>query len=84
MIDLYYLDVDLRSILMRYTNRIEINFRTKLIYEASNKYRNIPTWFAKHNLVMNSFITKLENVYYTDDFKSKNFPIYKHHSKVYK
>lgn len=30
VIKLYYMDVDLRNILSRYINRIEINFRTKL------------------------------------------------------
>ncbi len=29
IIKLYYMDVDLRNILLRYINRIEINFRTK-------------------------------------------------------
>ena len=37
IVALYYLDVDLRNILMRYISRIEINFRTKLIYYVSNK-----------------------------------------------
>lgn len=32
VIALYYLDVDLRNILLKYLNRIEINFRTKVIY----------------------------------------------------
>ena len=32
IVNLYYLDVDLRNILTRYLNRFEINFRTKIVY----------------------------------------------------
>ncbi len=32
IIDLYYLDNDIRYILIKYLNRIEINFRTSLVY----------------------------------------------------
>ena len=32
IVDLYYLDADLKYILLKYINRIELNFRTKLIY----------------------------------------------------
>lgn len=35
IIELYYMDIDLKYILMKYINRIEINFRTKLIYYPS-------------------------------------------------
>ena len=36
VIRLYYFDFDIRNIFLRYISRIEINFRTKLIYEVSN------------------------------------------------
>ena len=39
VIALYYLDVDLRNILLKYLNRIEIHFRTKVIYYVSNKFK---------------------------------------------
>ena len=38
IINLYYLDIDLKYLLLKYINRIEINFRTKLIYYVSMKY----------------------------------------------
>ena len=44
VINLYYLDVDLRYLLMRALNRIEINIRTQIIYQVSNHYKNSPTW----------------------------------------
>ena len=42
-IRLYYFDYDLRNILLKYINRVEINFRTKLIYPLqtdTNKTRS--------------------------------------------
>lgn len=36
VIKLYYFDVDLRNLLLKYTSRIEINFRTKVVYYMSN------------------------------------------------
>lgn len=39
IINLYYLDIDLKYLLLKYINRIEINFRTKLIYYVSMKYK---------------------------------------------
>ena len=45
---LYYFDFDLRLTLMRYLNRIEIAFRTELIYYLSNKYKDNVIWFAGH------------------------------------
>lgn len=35
IIKLYYFDFDLRNLLLRYISRIEVNFRTNLIYTAS-------------------------------------------------
>ena len=40
VIQLYYFDFDVRNIFLRYISRIEINFRTKLIYIASNHFRD--------------------------------------------
>jgi len=42
IINLYYLDVDLRNILLKYIKRIEVNFRTKIIYNTSNKHKEDP------------------------------------------
>ena len=44
--DLYYFDTELRFLLTQYLTRIEINFRTKVVYYISNKYKNSPTWFV--------------------------------------
>lgn len=55
-IRLYYFDYDLRNILLRYINRIEINFRTKLIYYASNRYKQDPFWYQDSKYVNRSFL----------------------------
>lgn len=80
IVTLYYLDVDLRNILMRYLNRIEINFRTKLIYYVSNKYKSIPAWFVAPEVISQNFIDSIEN-FYNEDFIRNNKIIKKHHSK---
>ena len=80
IIKLYYLDVDLRKILSEYINRIEINFRTKLVYYVSNKYKNSPTWFIDSTIINSGFTNKIGN-YYNDNFIKNNKTIKAHHSK---
>ncbi len=84
---LYYLDVDLRNILLRYLNRIEINLRTKIIYYVSNKYKKSPSWYSDENVVNNKFIQSVPgrvsmlNRVYTLEFISNNKTLKKHHLK---
>ncbi len=53
---LYYFDCDLRNIFLKYINRIEINFRTKLIYYASNRYKQDPFWYQDSKYVNKAFL----------------------------
>ncbi len=78
---LYYLDADLRSCLQKYLKRIEINFRTKLIYYISNKYKDDPIWFTNTKVMSRWFIDQLDIKLYTDNFKLENKQIKLHHSK---
>jgi conserved hypothetical phage abiD protein len=80
LISLYYLDTDLKFLLMKIITRIEINFRTKLIYLASNEYKNHSTWFANSKFIEKHFVKDL-NLFYNDHFKSNNKTIKKHHDK---
>lgn len=80
VVSLYYLDSDLRNILTRYINRIEINFRTKLVYLVSNKFLDSPTWFANPSYIKQAFISKFSQTY-SEEFKKKNKAIKKHHEK---
>lgn len=80
VITLYYLDVDLRNLLNKYLTRLEINFRTKLVYYVSNKHKNSPTWFADDSIVKSKFLSHLPSIY-NDKFKANNKVIKAHHKK---
>lgn len=79
VVQLYYLDVDLKNILNKALNRIEINLRTQLIYIVSNEYPQYPTWFANKKVMHSKFVDEFPK-YYDDKFKDKNKPIKKHHA----
>ncbi|WP_299326232.1 Abi family protein [uncultured Maribacter sp.] len=81
VINLYYLDVDLRNILLKYLKRIEVNFRTKLIYYVSNKYKEDPIWYSNPKIMARWFITDLDKKLYTSKFKEENKQIKLHHLK---
>lgn len=79
VVSLYYLDVDLKNILNKAINRIEINLRTQLIYIVSNEYPQFPTWFANRKVMSGIFVDEFPQ-FYNDKFKDKNKPIKKHHN----
>ncbi|WP_447635835.1 Abi family protein [Flavobacterium microcysteis] len=79
VVKLYYLDVDLKNILNKALNRIEINLRTQLIYIVSNEYPQYPTWFANKKVMDSYFVDEFPK-YYDNKFKDKNKPIKKHHN----
>jgi len=81
IVSLYYFDVDLRNILSKYLNRIEINFRTNIIYRVSNQHIDCNTWFVSPVAMNKKFIDKFDYEFYTDKFK-KN-PVIKNHHKKY-
>ncbi len=56
VIALYYFDFDLRNLFLRYISRIEINFRTKLIYYASIKYKENPYWYVDCRRIKSNFL----------------------------
>lgn len=79
-VKLYYFDFDLRLLLTRYLTRIEIAFRTALIYNLSNKYSPNSVWFISPSVVCRSYARDFENKVYTADFK-RNPIIQRHHQK---
>ncbi len=87
VIKLYYLDVDLRNILLRFLNRIEIHFRTKVIYYVSNRFKDSPAWFSDKDIVNDKFIQSVPgkksmlNRVYTVEFIKNNKALKKHHEK---
>lgn len=51
IVQLYYLNYELRLLLLRFLHRTEINFRSKIIYRLSRKYKDDPLWFCDKNVM---------------------------------
>jgi len=81
VINLYYMDVDLENILLKYLKRIEVNFRTKLIYYISNKYKKDPVWYSNPEIMQSNFIDNIDKKLYNDRFIKENKQIKLHHIK---
>ncbi|WP_327018847.1 Abi family protein [Croceibacter atlanticus] len=80
VIDLYYLDVDLRYLLIKYINRLELNFRTNLIYWASMHYEPNAIWYTDPAVMAQEYLKDIK-AHYNKNFKKKNIQISKHHAK---
>lgn len=59
-IKLYYFDFDLRNLLLRYISRIEVNFRTTVIYYVSNSYKENPFWYVDDHIINKATINSPE------------------------
>lgn len=79
VIDLYYLDIDLKNLLLKYIYRIEVHFRTQLIYHTSNAYKKFPDWYSNKKLVDKNVVFQICKSY--QSLKLKNEIIIKHHRK---
>ncbi|MDE6538488.1 MAG: Abi family protein [Muribaculaceae bacterium] len=78
---LYYFDFDLRLILSRYLNRIEIAFRTELVYYLSNKYKENSIWFADKSILDKQYVADFEKKVYNSDFR--RYPSIRRHHQAY-
>lgn len=58
-IKLYYFDFDLRNLLLRYISRIEVNFRTTVIYYVSNFYKDNSCWYVDNKVINEATIENL-------------------------
>ncbi|ETK11815.1 hypothetical protein T231_00335, partial [Tannerella sp. oral taxon BU063 isolate Cell 6/7/9] len=65
VVKLYYFDFNLRNMLMKYLNRIEINFKTFLTYHVSTLYPDSPTWFADPAIISSEYIQEFDRIVYT-------------------
>lgn len=81
IVELYYLDIDLKYILLKYINRIEINFRTKLIYYVSMKYKDDSLWYVDPEIMNQEYINDFSRTIYTEKFRLNNTGLRKHHEK---
>lgn len=81
-VNLYYFDFDIRNLLLKYISRIEINFRTTLIYNTGLKYPDNPFWYLSSDIVKPSF---LEDEYYIRSLKNlKDESVISNDLSVYK
>lgn len=64
IVELYRFDIDLRNILTKNLNIIEVCFRADLVYIVSNQYSEIPTWFVSPVVVSSSFLKTFEKDIY--------------------
>ncbi len=80
IIELYYLNYELRLLLLRFLHRTEINFRSKLIYRLSRRYKDNPFWFNDPEVVSQEYIEKFDEKIYKN-VKFWNKPIKNHHEK---
>jgi abortive infection bacteriophage resistance protein len=81
IINLYYLDIDLKYLLLKYINRIEINFRTKLIYYVSMRYKENSRWYVDDTIMDAESIKVFKRNVYTEKFKQDNLTLRNHHIK---
>jgi len=79
VVKLYYFDFDLKMLLLRYIYRIEVHFRTQLVYFASNHYSENNTWYIDPKIVDSRIFKEFNNIYYI--LKTKNNTLIKHHNK---
>lgn len=81
IVQLYYFDFDLKMLLLRYIYRIEVHFRTQLIYIASNHYKDNNTWYVDPKIIDNYILKEFNNIYF--NLKTKNKILVKHHNKYH-
>lgn len=76
---LYNFDFHLRNLLLKALSRIEIAFRTKVVYIVSNEYEDLPAWFADERVVSSKQAQHYEDGGYKA-IKDKNATLRLHHS----
>jgi len=79
IVKLYYFDFDVKMILLRYIYRIEVHFRTQLVYIASNHYADNNTWYIDPKIVDSRIFKEFNNIYF--NLKTKSSTLVKHHTK---
>lgn len=78
-LNLYDFDYSLRNLVLSYIQKIEISFKTKIIYLCSLYYKDDPCWYMKYKNVGANFVIRIRDVY---DSKFKiHRPIGVHHNK---
>lgn len=71
-IKLYYFDFDLRNIFLRYISRIEVNFRTTVIYWVSNTYKDNPYWYIDSSIINKKTLNSSEYIKALSDLSKES------------
>jgi len=79
IVELYYFDFDIKMLLLRYIYRIEVHFRTQLVYHVSNYYKSNNCWYSDPKIVNSVILKEFNEIYY--NLKTKNKTLIKHHDK---
>ena len=74
--DLYEFDTKLRRLLLNALDRIEVNIRTKMIYNISLRYIDDPCWFVNRKYMASKFVNDFEEQVYAAMRKN---PVIQHH-----
>lgn len=80
-VKLYYFDYSLRNLLQKYITRIEVNFRTHLVYQISNEHDDLPTWFVSPQVVDRAYINSFDEEVYNTGFKRNKY--ISHHHRIH-
>lgn len=78
IVKLYYFDFDIKHLLSKYIYRIEVHFRTQVLYFVSNHYNKNNTWYVDPTIVNNHILKEFNNIYFNI---KKSGPLKKHHNK---
>lgn len=79
IVKLYYFDFDVKMLLLRYIYRIEVHFRTQLVYLTSNHYPVNNTWYIDPKIIDNHIFKEFNSIYF--NLKTKSNILIKHHNK---
>lgn len=78
IVRLYYLDFDIKHLLSKYIYRIEVHFRTQVLYIVSNNYPKNNIWYVDSTIVNGHILKEFNNIYFN---LKKNKTLAKHHRK---
>lgn len=73
IVDLYYADMKLRELFMKYISMVEICFRTRLCYYGSMACIDENVWFASERYVSNKYVDSFDSMVYNITFKKNEF-----------
>lgn len=77
IVKLYYFDFDLKMMLLRYIYRIEVFFRTQLVYHASNHYKDNNNWYVDPSIMKDPIFDDFDSIY--TNLKSRCKTLARHH-----